>query len=341
MKNLWIRFLLFFIKTKGGNSDPKRILIVSTTGLGDSLWATPSIENIRKKFPEAFLAILATPFSAQVFEKNRHLDEIYRWKKPFWKSFFPLRKLLLEKRFHTVLFFHASQRLALPLCASIGAGKIIGSEGKNKGLSALFTETIESKKEHEIERRFRICQKIGVDPETKALFFPLSERKKPDKPSIALHPGSKDAFKRWPIEHFIQLALEVEKKLGWEIFLCGSEKPLLEQIQKKVGSAQIQHFQADLYTFAHFLKQRSVLLSNDTGPFHLACALKVPVIGIYVPTDPLVCGPYHAQNAFVFSEEPTCTPCLKRDCQRPFCFYEIGVQKVFEKIQELSQYHRR
>ncbi len=337
MKNIFLRRLIkiaqkFIPKHKKRN----HILIVSTTALGDTLWATPAIESIRTHFPHCYLAVLTSTIGKEVLQDNPHIDRLFLMEEPLSRHFFSLWKQLYQEKFDTVLLFHASQRLALPLSALIGASQIIGTAGINKGLDALLTHPLPNHAQHEIVRRLKIIEAIRAPPSTQKLSFflgkPTPVRK--DGPWIALHPGSKDPFKRWPKEKFIELGRRLKKEMPCEILITGTEKELIEEMAKEIPGAHIEMPQS-LKELAKLLNQMDLLVSNDTGPVHLACALNRPVIAIYSPTDPTLCGPHKAKKAIVISRRPSCDPCLKRKCRLPFCFLQIGVDEVYSQVRNL------
>jgi len=128
--NLKNRCLSLLVKSlsfpKIKTSAPSRILAVSTTALGDTLWTMPALESLRKSFPEAYLAILTSHIGLEVVENNPWTDASYLMQKSFnlWHH--------LRGQFDTIILFHASQRITLPLCATLGAAKIVGTKGMNK-----------------------------------------------------------------------------------------------------------------------------------------------------------------------------------------------------------------
>ncbi|MBX7066370.1 MAG: glycosyltransferase family 9 protein [Parachlamydiales bacterium] len=315
------------------------ILVVATTALGDTLWATPAIESIRANFPHCYMAILTSPVGMQVLKNNPHIDKLFLLEEPVSRNFFSLWKQLYREKFDTVLLFHASQRLTLPLCALLGASNIVGTAGINKGLDSLLTHPLPNQAQHEIVRRLKIIEAIGVKTTTQKLSIFLNEELPPRSPGpwIAMHPGSKDAFKRWPKEKFIELGKRLKQEMACEILITGTkdEKALMEEIASAIPGAHVDAPNRPLREFAALLAQMDLLISNDTGPVHLACALNKPVVAIYASTDPVICGPHKAEKTHVVSRRATCDPCLKRKCRVPFCFLQIGVDEVLEAAKKL------
>jgi len=154
---------------------------------------------------------------------------------------------------------------------------------------------------------------------------------------VAIHPGSKDAFKRWPAENFASLGRRLKELLPCEILVTGSdaERDLIKQVASQIQGAHIVEPGLSLRKFGALLNQMDLLVTNDTGPLHLATALKRPVLGIYSSTDPALCGPYKTAHSVALSKKPTCRPCLKRSCRSPFCFLQIGVEEAVRMSYEL------
>lgn len=334
MKNALIRFALR-AKRPSPERPPNRILAIATTALGDTLWATPALESLKKSFPDCYLAVLTSPIGMQILKHNPYVDRLHLLQEPLLPRFFSLRKTLLAEKFDTALIFHASQRLALPLAASIGASRIVGTAGINKGLDSLLTHPLPALRQHEIARRLQMVEEIGgkIHSQTLSLHLQPVERLPPREGQwVAIHPGSKDSFKRWPEEHFAEVAKALQKKFRCRILITGTrnEEPLMQKTAALIPGAEVASPNLPFRSFAALLEQMDLLLSNDTGPFHVACALKTPVIGIYSATDPFLCGPYRAEGAIAVSKKAACTPCLKRKCRQPFCLLQIGPEEVFD-----------
>ncbi len=333
MKNKLLKFLVHTAqKWIPKRKTEDRILVVSTTALGDTLWATPAIESVRKSFPNCYMAVLTSQVGMEVLEDNPHIDRLFLLKEPLSRFFFSLWKKLYLEKFDTVLVFHASQRLTLPLVSLLGASRIIGTAGINKGLDTLLTHPMPNHAQHEIVRRLKIIEAMGAIPTTEKLSFFLKKSPLPRSkgPWIAFHPGSKDPFKRWPKEKFIELGKRFKKEMACEILITGTEKKLMEEIGGQIPGAHVDEPRG-LKEFGALLMQMDLLISNDTGPVHLACALERPVVAIYASTDPALCGPHKAERAAIISRKASCDPCLKRKCRLPFCFLQIGVDEVYNQ----------
>jgi len=327
-----------------------RILIVTTTALGDTLWATPALRALRSTYPEAFIGVLTSPIGFSILKNQPGINTLFLLPDQLLLSFFSLRKKLLACHFDTILVFHASQRLILPLSASLGASRIIGTKGLNKGLDALLTEAIAWKKGHEIERRMDLIRRVDADGADLSLsYIPTAEEKRAaeklleqhqidlSQTIIALHPGAKDHYKCWPKEHFMALGKGLKKELSCQILITGGpdEASLAQEVAAAIPGAVSFSEPLPFRAFAAVLARMALVIANDTGPMHLALAMQVPVVALFAPTDPAVCGPLHAAKVALIAKPRTCTPCLRRKCRDPFCLLQIAPEEALHEALKL------
>jgi len=334
LKNLILRVLFWLLAPWRKVHPPSsrlRILVVSTTGLGDTIWAIPGLASLRSSFPSCYLAVLSSNVGAEALANNPHIDALYKFTRSMWRK-------LYRERFSHVLIFHASQRSANFLSAILGASKVIGTAGQMKGLEWVLTDAIPPQFEHEAERRSRIIEHIGAAPISAApkVYLLDAERQAhrlPEGRWAALHPGAKEPFRRWPLEHFIKVGRVLQQK-GMQILITGSadERSIMEAIAQGLPGALLLDPKSSVRKLAALLEQMELVVSNDTGPLHLAAALDRPVIGLYGPTDPRLCGPYRAEKITIISCKPTCTPCLRKKCSSPFCLLQIGPEETIRAL---------
>ncbi len=328
---VFVRFLQLF-QNRGSKN---HFLIVSTTGLGDTLWATPAIRALREAYPKAYIGCLTTPLGARALQGNPYLNEFFVFTRgsSLFKLYFKLRK----RKIGTALLFHTSQRAILPLCAVIGTFCRIGTAGLQKGLDTLLTEALPWHASHEIERRLDIVRAAGANPTSYELDFFINEADRqaakkliPEGLVIGLHPGAKDQFKQWPPSHFVKVAKKLREELGCSILITAThgEKNLAESICAEIGEAAV--FIQPLNIMAAALEKMTLFITNDTGPLHLALAMQTPTIALFSPTSPKICGPYYNTRAMVLEASPTCFPCLKKKCHDPFCMRQIGPDAVIK-----------
>jgi ADP-heptose:LPS heptosyltransferase len=346
IKNALIQSLVALLKKKPVSTSEKRFLVVSTTALGDTLWATPAIRALRHAFPSSYIGMLVSPIGKEVLAHNPYVDELFVVKSPAIRSLIDLYSKMKEQCFSHVFVFHTSQRPVLPFAALLGAPHIIGTKGINKGLDSLLTKAHPlDAKMHEIERRLQIVAEAGAEASSYDMdlfLHPQDEEQAngvlyDNTPVIALHPGAKDPFRRWPASHFIALGKQLRDRLKCRVLITGvpSEKDLVEEIASHIeGAVAVTHL--PLRSFAALVKKMRVIVTNDTGPMHVALAMKTPLVCLFAPSDPDRFGPYRVPNATIIAKGATCTPCLQRKCPSSFCFLQIGVSEVYDAALELS-----
>ena len=337
----------FFSSSKNEVQDSEcpRILVVSTTGLGDSLWGTPAIRAIKTRFPNAFLGLLTSPIGATLYKHNPHLDDISTVESSVLTSCKKLLSPLKKKHFEIALIFHLSQRPILPFVSICGPSQIIGTAEINKGFDKLLTTLIERKYQHEIKRRLEIAEAIGASPQGSQMeLFLASEEKeaiqeflKNTSFPVGLHPGAKDRFKQWSPIHFANLGKRLQKEYGAQIFVTGSrdEMPLAQKVANGIPGAQSVAGKFSVRLSAALIEQLKVFITNDTGPMHIAYAMKTPTFSLFAPTDARLCGPYEISNAHFIQKIPTCHPCIRKQCQVPFCLEQISELEAWNEIKKI------
>ena len=346
-KNSLIKWIISSLKPKSPHLDEeRRFLILSTTGLGDTLWGTPAIRALRECYPTHYIGVVTSPIGKECLQHNRRIDELFVVDNPPLRSLVPLYLKLKKRQITHVLNFHTSQRLILPLAAVLGASEIIGTCGINKGLDFLLTRPLNPDRKHEIQRRLEIVSRVGAQTldSSMELFISQENERVANQfianlqlpsylPLIGFHPGAKDGFKQWPVSHFVDLGNRLIRNLGCRLIVTGTpaEKTLINSIVSQINTATAATNLSLLETAA-LIKRMDLMITNDTGPMHLGFAVKTPTIALFTPTDPNLCGPYFVDQALTIAKPPTCSPCLRKKCREPFCLMQIGVQEVYDSV---------
>jgi lipopolysaccharide heptosyltransferase II len=160
----------------------------------------------------------------------------------------------------------------------------------------------------------------------------------PGGPLIALHAGAHNGqAKRWPARHWATLAGRLANELGALVVLTGapSEAPLAEKISYAAGAPLLNLCgKTSLPELKALLAQADLVISGDSGPMHIACAVGAPVIALHGPTDPAISGPT-APDALVMRHELWCSPCYDAsetaECRfgNPVCMKDLAPSYVF------------
>jgi len=159
---------------------------------------------------------------------------------------------------------------------------------------------------------------------------------------LGLNPGAEyGPAKRWPAENFAAAAREVSRRLGncvWLVFGGAGDSKLCQAIAQLAGRSVVNLAgKTSLRELMALLKLCRVLLTNDTGPMHVAAALGTPVVVPFGCPSPELTGPGlpgDTRHRFLFSNAP-CSPCFRRTCPIDFrCMTGLGVKRVVAAVLE-------
>jgi heptosyltransferase II len=160
-----------------------------------------------------------------------------------------------------------------------------------------------------------------------------------ERPLVALCPGSTNSrAKRWPAERFAAVADLLVEENGAGVLLVGAreEREVSAEVASKMrNSPVVLTGETRLDESAAVLSLCDLLVTNDTGPAHVAAAVGCPVVVIFGPTDPLTTRPF-AGNAEVVRRPPDCAPCMLRDCPIDHrCMTAITPEEVFARAAQI------
>ncbi|HSG07052.1 MAG TPA: glycosyltransferase family 9 protein [Longimicrobiales bacterium] len=134
---------------------------------------------------------------------------------------------------------------------------------------------------------------------------------------VGLFPGSNASARRWPVEQFSRVAsVLLERRMGVVVLGGRGERHLTAAVAGGAPGALDLGGETDLVGLAAILSLCRVVVTNDTGPMHLAGALGVPTVTLWGPSDPKEVGPPGPRHARVTGRALPCKPCFKNSCPR-------------------------
>ena len=186
----------------------------------------------------------------------------------------------------------------------------------------------------------------AFDPPDDALafadgFLASAPNRRARAPLVAFEPGGAyGVAKRWPDERYAELARRLVSSHGADVVLVGTKDaaPLHDRIAALAGVPLLRAAGAtDLVQLAALLRRAALLVTNDTGPMHLAAAVGTPVLALFGSTDPAVCGPRGRGPLRVLYEQVECAPCYLRECPVPGhpCLDQFSVERVEREVRSL------
>lgn len=342
-------------------TDVQRIVVRGTNWVGDAVMTIPAIRELRSLFPEAHITLATRPWAKELFAEADFLDDILVYDRRGLGSVPALVGEWRARRFDlAVLFQNAFEAALIPALARVPYR--IGYATERRGF--LLTHPLSlpdwRSSKHEVFYYLNIVAAIDrivagnqrthdeyqpdaglrITNQRRAAAEGLlaSHGVEGNRPLVALCPGSINSrAKRWPTERFAALAdLLIDAQA--EVLLIGSTEEL--EVSREVAQ-QMRHRpimltgNTTLSQAVEVLDAVDLLITNDTGPAHIAAALGRPTLVIFGPTNPLTTKPFSSSAEIVW-HPPECAPCMLRDCPIDHrCMTAISPGEVFSRAQVL------
>lgn len=336
-----------------------RILLTRTDRLGDVVLSTPAIKATREKYPKAHIAFMVRPYAREIIEGNPDLNEVIVYDKYgkhrslFSTVMFALS--LRKKKFDLAIMLHPTNRVHL-IAFLAGIPKRVGFDRK---LAFLLTNRMPHTKEkgekHELEYTLDLLRLADISAKGRELSVTVCKKdvvtagKMLEEyhvgfgvPLMAVNPGASCASKRWTPENFAILCDNLAKKFRARILIV-SDRSNAEFANAVAG--KMRHEPVNLAgkttvgELAALLSKCALFISNDSGPVHIASALKVPVISIFGRNDPGLSPRRWAptyEKSVVFHKDPGCDPCLAHTCKKGFkCLHAVTPEEVLSAASSL------
>ncbi len=329
-------------------SEPQRILLIRLSSLGDVVLTSPAIRAVRKAFPRAFISMIVGKRSADVIRENPHLDEVLTFdRKGRGRNTSEMRRMIAHLRHrHFDLSIDFQRRFRTSLLA-YGAGASC-RVGYHSGGGFLCTVCVpDNGHEHAVERYQRLLKSVDIPPdglETEMFVSEaakaLAEERLPRRDGfrLGMFPGAGWKPREWMAERFAAIGDRVAEHYQAEVVIFGgpAESALVHQIEEQMLSpAIVLAGSLSVEQLAALIHRCDLFLSNDTGPMHIAVAMKVPTIALFGPGNHLKFGPIGDGHRLIRHETP-CSPCKQFTdrCKNNICMQKITVEEVWTAIRE-------
>lgn len=287
--------------------DVERILIIKPSSLGDIIHALPVLNALRSRFPKAHLAWFVHEKWADILRDHPDLDEIIPWSFR-WGALGSLFDIFRKKRFDLAIDLQGLFRSGVVSYLS-GAPVRVGFRNGREGSVLFYTHKVDVPPHpiHAIDRYLLVAESLGAvlrEPVCTIPVTPQDDRAVEDllkcqglsrtRPFIVLNPMARWWTKRWPLERFAQLA-DLIQGTGMAVVLIGGKGDIagIQRLRSWMKTPAVSVVgQTTLKQLAGLLRKAILLISNDSGPMHLAVALGTPVVALFGPTDSVRTGPY-------------------------------------------------
>lgn len=337
-------------------SDRKqKIVVFGVDWLGDTVFAVPAVQAIKASFPSSHITYILPAGLKKIILASGCINHVISFtEKPFLLGIFDWIRLIGELKrsgFDQAVFLHRSFTRAL---AAFIAGIPVRTGYSHPKRDILMTQLVPppSVKEHRIQSYMRVAEAIGakssgtgISLKLEALsdsgFKVLAERHRLSMGEYAvLHPGANWDLKRWPAVSYAEVADFLQKN-GKQVVFCGSDRDreLAEEITRIAGIQAVNMCgETSLEDLMQLIGNAGLLISNDSGPLHLAAGLNVPFIGIYGPTSPDATKPPESARSKLFHNRVGCEiPCYFSTCTDRQCLNSVRPSEVAAAALELAR----
>jgi heptosyltransferase-2 len=339
--------------------NPKKIMVRATNWIGDAVMSLPAIEALRARFPNSEIVLVSKPWVSQLYWNypavTRQIvydaEGEHQGMRGFWKL---VRKLHSERFDAAILLQNAFQAAWMAWCAGIPVRIGYARDGRTPLLSEAVEVPPPAAYGHQAYYYLQLLFRSGLieKPQTikeVRLHLAESERKWAAKQLqtlglsgkrflVGICPGASfGAAKRWLPDRYAKLADRLIDALGADVLIFGSrsESPLAEAVARAMGHTPVLVAgKTTLREFMALLAKCHLVITNDSGPMHLAAALGLPLLAIFGSTNERATGPV-GPRVRIIKHPVECSPCGLRECPIDFrCMTGISVDDVYQAALE-------
>jgi len=349
---------------KNLNHNINNILIIHTHGgLGDLLLSTPVFHSLKAEFPNSRITAMVKKSFVGVVSGNPKIDNIIPIPPDMckgFKRFGEQRKMILEGKYNLAIVLWSTAREAYLLYMS-GIPIRVGQGGRLL-YSFMFTHKVTRRSDqgdedsHWVENQLDFVRVLGIEPKDKSVFFHVPENAREYINQLLQEEGVReDDFligfhstkgltvdgKRWPVKKFASFAQRLANKFNAKVTFTGtpSERDLVEEIRSKVSAPSFNVAgRTNIKQVGALIQRCNLFVCPDSGPMHIAAALKTPVVGIYGLKEdyPKRWAPYDCEHEIVRLDNIPCNrKCIKAECPRFSCYEAIPDKMVIDSAVRL------
>lgn len=325
-----------------------RILIRTPNWLGDGVMLSPIFEVLKKKYQDADFVFVGPKVVCDLYARDCRVKEIFidttKQSKNRFLATYHLAKqigrcdiaLTFANHFYSalLLFFTRSR-------VRIGYSGFLRFFLLNKIVKKVSLK-------HQVLSYAKLLESLQIEFKLDALKLICNPKKKDLKKSIGISTGAAfGASKIWYPEYFAQVIIYLLNN-DYRVILFGSgieaynNQKIVENVQKEVSEKKLENLldlsnKTSIQELVDWIGSLDLFLSNDSGPMHIAAALKIPLVALFGATHPTYCLPWQYDNKIIINKNLSCSPCQKKECPlgHHLCMKEIKPQEVIEAINQL------
>ena len=344
----------------------REILCVRLDTLGDVLMTTPAIRALKDSLPRSRITLLTSPAGAEPTPYIPEIDDVLIYESPWMKASpvqpdnqydMAMLQLLQERQFDAAVIFTVYSQNPLPAALFCHLANIplrLAHARENPyHLLTHWVKEIEPEKliRHEVRRQLDLVGSAGCTTTNERLSFRVPAEARDCvqqylrmagvdlcRPYIVLHPGVTAPSRQYRPEGYAEAARQLVLEDDWQVVFTGTsrEVELVEQIRAWMGvSSYSMAGQINLGELGALLEGAALLISNNTGPVHVAAAVGTPVVDLYALTNPQH-TPWAVPNRVLYHDVP-CKFCYKSICPEGHhaCLERVTPGEIVTAVRDL------
>jgi heptosyltransferase I len=306
------------------NLNPSNILVINFGQLGDVVLSLPALSGIRQRFPRSRITVAVSTLAAEVVELANCADNVLKVDRvalrdgPKLISIFKMARFIRQvrrERFDFVIDLHSLSETNL-LGYLSGAKLRLFARRKGRSLDYLSNfhplPPVEDRTRHAVECYLETISPLGITvtdtvPRIRTRASDDSHieqrlsKERIDRPLIGMFPGAGHRDRQWPLERFAELAhsLVNNDTVRVVVVLGPEESHMTKQIRDKFPRETILFDKLNIGRLSSLLARLSVLVTNDTGPMHVAAAVGTPVVALFDRRAPMSYKPVGDNNKVI------------------------------------------
>jgi lipopolysaccharide heptosyltransferase II len=332
----------------------RNILIIRMDRIGDVVLSTPILRAVREHFPQASISLLVRSYTLDLVINNPNINEVIAFddKCEFFVEFIRKVKLLRKKNFDLAIVLHPNFWVNFFAFASKARYRL-GYDAAGSGffLTMRVLDTRMNLPRHEVEVGLDVVRTIGIDTNNRTLDISVTEEGEKlaqeflesngcrrEDILISIHPGGFYPYTHWLVKGFAAVADELIDKYMAKILIVGniSDRRLAGEIASLMKNKPIiSAGKTTLSGLISLIKRSKLFIGNSSGPMHIACGLKVPVVAIFGNIHPVdnyqSWGPWGEGN-IIISKNLNCEDCQPGDCLSLECMKAISPDEVLKAV---------
>ena len=318
----------------------QRILARGVNWLGDAVMTTPALQAVRETWPNAEIVLVANPLVSQLLLNHPALDRVITFDRSGnHKGLFGRLRLaadLRQERFDLALILPNSFDSALvPFLAGIPQRLGKASDGRSLLLTGRYREPLQETPIHEVQYYCNLLAHFGITGPARDPFLAVTPQEAaaaaaflaehgigPETPLLGINAGATfGSAKRWYPERFAEVARQLAGEWGARTVLFGGpgEQDIVRVIDGELaGNCLNLAGKTSVRRLMALIKRCSFMVTNDSGPMHIAAAFGVPLVAVFGPTDHTGTAPC-SDRAVIVRHNVDCAPCKLRHCPTDHC----------------------